>query len=1139
MGSHIRKRRFRPREGLRPFELYSLRGASLLVAVVTCFFVSANFSAHAALAWGETARQQAGTQDVLPSHPDGDATDTQAAKSNRAAHALAEAEILNSKWEEEALRQAVQKYEQAASLWLSVSRGKAADALRSAGDVYFILSDYKQALRYYRRALATIRGTGDRVEELRILNSIGYSHIYVGENYKALNYAKRVRDGCRQLPSSASPARRYTLEAQALNNIGEINYAFGDLKGSLKMFRKALELWTFADDRRGLALAHLNLGYSYTDIGDLPEAREQFHQALTLWQEIGDRHGEALTLTAFGSVHSFLGDNQSALNSHAEALALFRKIGNHQGEAAAINGEAQAYENLSEYQKALENYQQALALYKSVGNRDFVALNYYYVGRVYFALKDVAHARFYYLQALDLSRVVGDKQIEAHVLKGIGIIDDSEGNTADALKRFLTVLSLYDSVGDRRGKAYTLNSIGHLYYTADNRQRALDYFKRALPLIRSTEDSRGEALTLYNIARVERDYGRLEEALSHVKGSIAIIEASRVKVDSKDLRTSYFARAHKHYELYIDLLMQLYGQRHSPGYSDEAFIASERARSRSLLDTLTEEKVAADAESKDGLLTREQELVQLLGAKREYRTRLLGDKHTAADAEKVAEEIRALSREYEEVRAGIREQYPRYAAITQQAGLSVPEIQAELGSGNTLLLEFSLGDEKSYLWAVGTDSVNGYELPGRAVIESMVDRVYGLLVARQLASGSADYPRGKSVAASDSDYLREAAELSRLLLGPAAALLGNKRLLIVADGRLHYLPFEALPVPVQSGEQSGPPQLLIDDHEIVELPSASILIAIRREAARPVTGAKIVQVLADPVFDKSDPRVLQAQIPTDGSPPAEKSDDVYLQRALRTLNSDDASTAIPRLPASLKEARGIMAVTPSGEGSMVVGFEASRARVMSDDLKNYRIIHFATHGILDSDRPEMSGLILSMIDKDGNSQDGYLRLRDVYNLNMQADLVVLSACRTGLGRDVEGEGLIGLTRGFMYAGSRGVVASLWKVDDEATAELMKNFYAFMLRDGLPPAAALRAAKQVIRSNGRWRSPYFWAGFVLQGEYTVNFTSPKAKSHGYAAPLLFLLTPTAAGLFLWLARRKRLRALSSTTSFRPTAKPGAH
>lgn len=1139
MGQHIKKLRFRPRGGLRLFELHPLRGASLLLAVVTCLFASTNFSAPAALAGAKTARRQAKTQDVLPSHPDGEAADTQAANSDLASRALAEAEILNSKWEEEALRQAVQKYEQAASLWLSVSRGKAADALRSAGDVYFILSDYKQALRYYGRAFTTIKGTGDRAEELRILNSIGYSHIYLGENNKALSYAKRVRDGCRQLPPSASLASRYALEAQAVNSIGEIYYAFGDLKGSLKMFRQALELWTSADDRRGLALAHLNLGYSYTDIGDLPEAREQFNQALNLWREVRDKHGEALTLTAFGSLHAFLGDNQSALNSHAEALALFLKIGNHQGEAAAINGEAQAYENLSEYQKALENYQQALKLYQFVGNRDFVALNYYYVGRVYFALKDVANARLYYSQALDLSRVVRDKQIEAHVLKGIGIIDDSEGNTADALKRFLKVLSLYNSVGDRRGKAYTLNSIGHLYYTADNRQRALDYFRSALPLIRSTEDRRGEALTLYNIARVERDYGRLEEALSHIKGSIAIIEASRVKVDSKDLRTSYFARAHKHYELYIDLLMQLYGRQHSPIYSDEAFIASERARARSLLDTLTEEKIAADAEPKDGLLTREQELAQLLSAKKEYRTRLLGDKHTAADAEQVAEDIRVLSREYEEVRAGIREQYPRYATITQPAGLSVAEVQAELGAGNTLLLEFSLGDEKSYLWAVGTDSVKGYELPGRAVIESMADRVYGLLVARQLAPGGADSPRGKSVADSDSDYVREAAELSRLLLGPAAALLGNKRLLIVADGRLHYLPFEALPVPMQSGEQSGPPRLLIDDHEIVELPSASILIAIRREAARPLASAKIVQVLADPVFDKSDPRVLQAPSPADGSPPAEKSDDIYLQRALRTLNSDDTSTTIPRLPASLKEARGIMAVTPSGEGSMVVGFEASRSRVMSDDLKNYRIIHFATHGILDSDRPEMSGLILSMIDRDGNSQDGYLRLRDVYNLNMQADLVVLSACRTGLGRDVEGEGLIGLTRGFMYAGSRGVVASLWKVDDEATAELMKNFYAFMLRDGLTPAAALRAAKQVIRSNGRWRSPYFWAGFVLQGEYTENFAPPKAKSHSYEVSLLFVIIPTAAGLFLWRAKRKRLRALSSANRFRPTAKPGAH
>lgn len=1118
----------------KPFECCVLGIASLLIAALTTFVIIKLYS-PVAFAKSRIVRSNTEAQAyfALRERLDRDVTTTQAAPSNQAGSAFAEAEALRAKWEEGALRQSVQKYEQAATLWWNVSPGKASESIRSAGDVYFILSDYKQALQYYDRALALIKETGNRVEELKTLNSIGYVYIYLSENRKALSYATRVREDCRRLPPSVNDATRAGLEAQAINNIGEIYYAFGDLKGSLKMFEQALHLWTSANDRRGLALAHLNLGYSYTDMGNLPEASEHYHQSLALWQEIRDRRGEALTTTAFGAVYSYLGDKQLALNSHLEALALFRAIGNHQGEAAALNGVAQAYEDLNEYQKALENYRQALDLYQMIGNRDFVALNKYYIGRVSFALKDLGQARIFYLQALDLSREVKDKQIEAHILKGLGIIDDSEGNTARALNQFRKVLSLYDRVGDRKGKAYTLNSIGHLYYKMGVRQWALDCFKQALPLIRSTEDNRGEALTLYNLTRVERDEGQLDEALSHIKESIAIIEASRVKVDSKDLRTSYFAQAHKHYELYIELLMQLHQQRPNSGYSDEAFLISERARARSLLDMLIGENFDIDTGSNNSLLTREQELVRLLNAKKEYRTRLLDDDQMSADAQEVAAEIRALSFEYEEVRARISEQNPRYAAITQSTQPSIQEIQAELRAGDTTLLEFSLGDEKSFLWAVGADSVDSYELPGRAAIESISERVYRLLVARQLLLDGEDSQRGKLIAASDSDYLKEAAALSRILLGPVASQLGSKRLLVVTDGGLHYIPFEALPIPTQPDERLGQLRLLIDDHEIVELPSASILAAIRREKWRPATTTKTVEVLADPVFDRNDPRVQQVQIPADGPPPAQKSEDIYLQRALRTLNGTDTSSTIPRLPASLREAKAIMAVTPQSEGAMAVGFEANRARIMSDEFKNYRIIHFATHGILDSEHPEMSGLLLSMIDKEGNSQNGYLRLRDIYGLDVHADLVVLSACRTGLGRSVQGEGLIGLTHGFMYAGSKSVVASLWKVDDEATAELMKNFYAYMLRDGLPPAAALRAAQQSIRAKERWHSPYFWAGFILQGEYNQTFAPPKKVSRFPFAATLLLMGLTAIAILLAWMRRNNKRIASQSTTFRQT------
>jgi CHAT domain-containing protein len=197
---------------------------------------------------------------------------------------------------------------------------------------------------------------------------------------------------------------------------------------------------------------------------------------------------------------------------------------------------------------------------------------------------------------------------------------------------------------------------------------------------------------------------------------------------------------------------------------------------------------------------------------------------------------------------------------------------------------------------------------------------------------------------------------------------------------------------------------------------------------------------------------------------------------------DVGNQEFPRLPFSRREAEAIVAAAPRGESIKALDFEASRDTATSADLSNYAIVHFATHGLLNSNHPELSGIVLSLVDQNGKSQDGFLRLHEVYNLRLPAELVVLSACQTGLGKEVRGEGIVGLTRGFMYAGAARIVASLWKVNDAATAELMKRFYQRIFAKGLRPAAALREAQVEMWKDGRWRLPYYWAPFVIQGEW---------------------------------------------------------
>jgi CHAT domain-containing protein len=272
---------------------------------------------------------------------------------------------------------------------------------------------------------------------------------------------------------------------------------------------------------------------------------------------------------------------------------------------------------------------------------------------------------------------------------------------------------------------------------------------------------------------------------------------------------------------------------------------------------------------------------------------------------------------------------------------------------------------------------------------------------------------------------------------------------------------------------------------VVSLPSASALAVLRRELAGRSAAPKTLAVLADPVFRPDDSRVVRNA----------RREHLHLGRAEEFSESFSRSIApldlrageidprqLNRLRFSEKEAEAIAKLVPEPQRFKALGFAATRSVATGGELAFYRMIHFATHGLIDSRRPELSTLVLSLVNERGEPQNGFLRLHDIYNLELRADLVVLSACQTALGQEIRGEGLVGLTRGFMYAGAARVLASLWSVDDRATSVLMRRFYEHMITDGLSPAAALRQAQIDMSRDPQWRSPYYWAGFSLQGEW---------------------------------------------------------
>jgi CHAT domain-containing protein len=451
--------------------------------------------------------------------------------------------------------------------------------------------------------------------------------------------------------------------------------------------------------------------------------------------------------------------------------------------------------------------------------------------------------------------------------------------------------------------------------------------------------------------------------------------------------------------------------------------------------------------------------------------RMLNRQHTEEQAQAAAKEIETLTTEYDQVQARIRQTSPRYAALVEPSPLSVEAIQKRVVDQDTLLLEYALGEKKSFVWAITPDSVKTFELPGRTAIEQQAKRFYQLLTERGLSVPNETLAqRNQRLAHADADYPQAAANLSRMLLAPLAAELKQKRLVIVAEGVLQYLPFSALPEPGSEG--AGHP--LIIDHEIVTLPSASVLAVLREEFGNRKPASNTVAVFADPVFSPNDSRLNRGGR-------ASVEDAASFADAQRSVSAAGLDSLV-RLRFSRQEAEDIASLAGDKRNLKALDFSAKRSMVTDARLADYRIVHFATHGLINNQHPDLSGIVLSLVDEQGRPQNGFLRLYDIYNLKLNADLVVLSACQTALGKEIKGEGLIGLTRGFMYAGAPRVVASLWRIDDRATADIMKRFYEAMLKDGRSPAAALRAAQISMVRDKRWQSPHFWAAFTLQGEW---------------------------------------------------------
>ncbi|MEW6732252.1 MAG: CHAT domain-containing protein [Acidobacteriota bacterium] len=793
-------------------------------------------------------------------------------------------------------------------------------------------------------------------------------------------------------------------------------------------------------------------------------AIEKYQEALSIWRSLREQARVADALYNISLVYNSLSEYQQGLDYSKQALLIRHTLGDRSGEAAALNNIGVIYAFLGDYAKALKYYREALLLRRAIEDLIGEAITLTKIGWLYtVAFNQPKRALEYYNSSLVLRRALADRKGEAETLSHIGLVYTSLDNHQKALEYYNQSLVLRRAEADRSGEAYALASIGWAHYSLGEWQYARKCFIEALTIRQAMQDRARESGLYYAIAHTERRLGNVYEAKTLIEQAINIVDSMRTKITSKDLRATYRASKNRFYDFYIDLLMDLHTRHPSEGFAQLAFEASEQARSRSLLEILGETKVNFRQGVDLRLLEREIRLGEQLNAMEQTRLQLNG-KLTEEQIATIEKQTEALLVDYQELQEQIRQSGSRYAELIDPTPLKLREIQQQILDDETILLQYTLGNRRSFLWAVTSTAITSYQLPKKTEIEAAARRVYKLLTV----SHKRETKRQAELAV---------AELSDIVLAPVAGLLGKKRLLIVSEGTLQYVPFGVLSLP-QSAENGADNRVpLIVEHDIVNLPSVSVLALLRKTLSDRQPAEKIVAVLADPVLQKDDVRI-KTTINNRVSRNRKLISVASLARAAREVGI----SGFERLYYTRQEASAIVSQTLKGESLIALDFDASRATVNNAELERYRIIHFATHGILNSQHPELSGIVLSLVDERGQPQEGFLQVHDICNLKLKADLVVLSACRTALGKTVEGEGLIGLVRSFMYAGAVRVVASMWDVNDEATAELMKRFYQEMLKKGVTPSSALRSAQVSIWREKRWQAPYYWAAFQLQGEW---------------------------------------------------------
>jgi CHAT domain-containing protein len=799
---------------------------------------------------------------------------------------------------------------------------------------------------------------------------------------------------------AATPADRRLAAAELDFDAGERARKRADgpgLRAAVELYGRALRAQLAVPAPAAAARSAARLGLVRTSLGEYPQARAAYEQALALG--LADRDDQLSAHNLLGGLQCRLGDPRAAIRTLERSPALAAAASEPFHAAGAHANLALAHRALGELGEAARRLRLARELSRAAGLPCGETLALANLGELAIVLGDLPRAMAYFREALAL-----DCQAPAQLivlLRSLGIAQARLGDRERARASYRRALALARRRGDRASEAMVLNAYGDLLLLDGRHARARAAQRRALALATAVRDPRGQAHALASLGRLDVLLGREGEALP----LLARAEALYAQLGERS-----------------EIPLTVYGR--ALAERDLGDLARARASAEEAVGGLDGLRSSVPADRGRSSFTSavfdpyELNVSLLMRLDRE----LPGAGFDAA-AFAAVERTRA------------RALFDSAARVAPDPG----RIRRELLDGETVLLSYFLGEERSFGWRLDRGGLTGHELPPRGEIEALARQAHRLLVR------SAAPP-----AAAEAHALL--AEISTRVLAPLAARPLPPRLVVVANGALAAVPFAMLPNPAH------PREPLLARHEVVGLPSAAYLAELRRRPPARSAPDRLLAVVADPVFGRSDAAA-----------------------AVLRAEGELGLGPLPRLPFSRVEAERIAALAPPGSCRQLLGHAASRDAVLSGGLEEFRIVHFATHGVAGLDL-ERSGIVLSGVDAAGAPRAELLRTGELARMKLPAELVVLSACHTAAGEEVRGEGVQSLSRAVLRAGARRALVSLWAADDEATAALMALFYRGLFRDGLAPAAALRQAQLAMRRHPRWSAPAYWAGFVLEGEW---------------------------------------------------------